>query len=891
MRWRVARARLLFLILILGLNSLLKAQDESRSKAPGAPDQAQAGAQSASTADADKNSAEPDADKNKNKDKDKNKSKDDKSKSARESESENEERFLLQPGEDPENRLFLPFVKHLATDQEQFWTTPVRLRMKDLKWIAPFAGVTAGLIASDSWLSRQIPDDPSQLKRSRDISNYTLYSLAAVSGGSFLLGQVTHDDHLRESGMLSGEAAINSTAVAFLLKAITERPRPLADSGHGTFFRGGASFPSEQSAAAWSIASVWAHEYPGTLSQILAYGMATGVTVTRLTAKQHFASDAVIGSVLGWYFGRQAYRAHHDPELGGTSWGSPLPDQPRDKTRNPDNMGSPYVPLDSWVYPAFDRLIALGYIRSAYLGIRPWTRMECARLLEDAEDRLSNEDSDSGEAGGQSIYSELTAEFAVETARRDGAANVGATLESIYERSTEIAGPPLRDGYHFGETLTNDFGRPYAQGFNAVAGITAHAEFGPLSFYIRGEYQHAPAAASDPPGVLEATANADLLCLAASGARPGCATVPLSELNNATAQIDRFRLLDSAVTLNLYNVQFSFGKQSEWLGPGQTGPLLLSDNAAPIPMFRIDNVSPFYFPLLSRLLGPVRMDFFVGQLSGQRWEFDPPRPTLVGPGFHPQPFIHENKISFKPTENLEFGMGVTAIFGGPGLPFTWSEFVRSYYVHKQSIEAGNPAKRFSEFDFSYRIPGLRKWLTVYNDSLVGDEYSPIGSSRPLLNPGIYLPHVPKIAKMDLRVEGLKEPFEAGHGALPGFPYFDLRYRSGYTNDGSPLGTWIGRAGFGGQAWATYWLSARNKLQVSYRHQEVNSKFVVNAEGAGGGHANDFSAQCDFKLGPEVNFTGVVQYEQWNFPVLRSTAQSDVTASVQLTFHPNLQFHK
>ena len=888
MMWRVARARLFSLILILGLNSLLKAQDENRSKAPGAPDQAQAGAQSASAAVADKSSASPDADKNKNQDKEKNKD-NDKDKDKSKSESESEDRFLLQPGEDPENRLIRPFVKHLATDQEQFWTSPVRLRMKDLKWIAPFAGVTAGLVASDSWLSRQVPDSSSQLKRSRDISNYGLYSLAAVSGSSFLLGQVTHDDHLREAGMLSGEAAVNSTAVAFLLKAITERPRPLANSGRGTFFRGGASFPSEQSAAAWSIASVWAHEYPGTLSQILAYGLATGVTVTRITAKEHFPADAVIGSVLGWYFGRQAYRAHHDPELGGTSWGSPLPDQPHDKTRNPDKMGSPYVPLDSWVYPAFDRLIALGYVRTAYVGIRPWTRMECARLLEDAQDQLGNEDF--GDGGGQSIYNELTTEFAVETARRDGAANIGATLDSIYERSTEIAGPPLRDGVHFGETLTNDFGRPYGQGFNAVAGVTAHAELGPLSFYIRGEYQHAPAVASDPPSVLLATASADLLCLSPATGRPGCATVPLSELNNATSQIDRFRLLDSAVTLNLYNVQFSFGKQSEWLGPGQTGPLLLSDNAAPIPMFRIDNVSPFYFPVLSRLLGPVRMDFFVGQLSGQRWEYNPPQPTLVGPGFHPQPFIHENKISFKPTENLEFGMGVTAMFGGPGLPFTWSEFVRSYYVHRQSIEAGNPAKRFSQFDFSYRIPGLRKWLTVYNDSLVGDEYSPIGSSRPLLNPGIYLPHVPKIPKMDLRVEGLKEPFEAGHGALPGFPYYDLRYRSGYTNDGVPLGTWIGRAGFGGQAWATYWLSARNKLQVSYRHQEVNSKFVVNAEGAGGGHANDFSAQCDFKLGPEVNFTGVVQYEQWNFPVLRSTAQSDVSASVQLTFHPNLQFHK
>jgi hypothetical protein len=147
--------------------------------------------------------------------------------------------------------------------------------------------------------------------------------------------------------------------------------------------------------------------------------------------------------------------------------------------------------------------------------------------------------------------------------------------------------------------------------------------------------------------------------------------------------------------------------------------------------------------------------------------------------------------------------------------------------------------------------------------------------------------------MDLRVEGLKEPFEGvtANEFPAGFPYFDNRYRSGYTNDGNLLGTWIGRAGFGGQAWATYWFSSTSKLQMSYRHQEVNSKFVVNDQGEGGGHTNDFSARCDFKLRPEITFTGTLQYEQWNFPVMRASAQSDVLASIQLTFHPNLTFHK
>src|SRR5262249_28410761 len=133
-----------------------------------------------------------------------------------------------------------------------------------------------------------------------------------------------NNDHLRETGILTTEAALNSTAVAFTLKEITQRPGPL-DNGSGSFFRGGASFPSEHSALAWSIASVLAHEYPGPLTKFLAYGLASGVTISRVTSKQHFASEAFVGSVLGWYMGRQIYRAHHDPEVGGTSWGSSAP--------------------------------------------------------------------------------------------------------------------------------------------------------------------------------------------------------------------------------------------------------------------------------------------------------------------------------------------------------------------------------------------------------------------------------------------------------------------------------------------------------------------------------------------------------------------------------------
>jgi hypothetical protein len=218
------------------------------------------------------------------------------------------------------------------------------------------------------------------------------------------------------------------------------------------------------------------------------------------------------------------------------------------------------------------------------------------------------------------------------------------------------------------------------------------------------------------------------------------------------------------------------------------------------------------------------------------------------------------------------------MFGGPGLPVTFGNFFHTYYLHSPNA-ASNPGKRISAADMAYRLPGIRNWLTFYMDSLVVDEISPIGSTRASVNPGIYLPQIPKIPKMELRAEGLHE--SAATEFVPGFVYYDeRRYRTGYTNAGNLMGSWIGRAGRGGEGWLTYWLSARNRLQLGYRLQTVSPAFI------GGGRLVDYSARSEFMVGPNISVSGFLQYERWKFPVLSLTGHSDVTASLQCTFYPH-----
>ena len=58
----------------------------------------------------------------------------------------------------------------------------------------------------------------------------------------------------------------------------------------------------------------------------------------------------------------------------------------------PSALGSPYIPVDSWIYPAVMRLYSLGYIDNVFLGMRPWTRASVSHMLEEAGAHIEDAD-------------------------------------------------------------------------------------------------------------------------------------------------------------------------------------------------------------------------------------------------------------------------------------------------------------------------------------------------------------------------------------------------------------------------------------------------------------------------------------------------------------------
>jgi membrane-associated phospholipid phosphatase len=148
------------------------------------------------------------------------------------------------------------------------------------------------------------------------------YGASSIAGAFYLIGRATHNARARETGLLGGEALIDSGIVAAVLKSSTQRPRPRAGKERGDFFDGGLSFPSGHTIAAWSLATVIANEYKDRpYVRFGVYGLAALMSASRFTGRNHFLSDVLVGSAIGYGIGRYVYRVHHDPNIAIDPYG------------------------------------------------------------------------------------------------------------------------------------------------------------------------------------------------------------------------------------------------------------------------------------------------------------------------------------------------------------------------------------------------------------------------------------------------------------------------------------------------------------------------------------------------------------------------------------------
>ncbi len=528
-----------------------------------------------------------------------------------------------------------------------------------------------------------------------------------------------------------------------------------------------------------------------------------------------------------------------------------------------DGQGSTYIPMDSWVYPALDRLHSLGYLDSAFFGLRPWTRLSVLHML-DQSDNAVEDAQGAGSQEAQQIF------LAVERELGGDLSFTGehAELDQVYTRFLGITDTPLNDSYHLGQTIYNDYGRPYQAGINNVSGLSGRAEAGRFSLQVRAEYQHAPSALGYSP--LLGTYLSDVVDFIDDNSVPRQSDIPVGPLGS----VNNFRLLEANVSYHLLKHEISFGKSDHWWGPAQGGAFAWSNNADNIYAFEINRVEPMYIPLFRKLFGPIRYDFFVGSLQGH-----------TAPN---HPYVHAEKVSIHPTKNLEMGFERTVIWGGKGHePVTLHTFLRSFFSTSGTdiftkFSNRDPGARFSAFDFSYRLPFVRNWLTLYTDSFSHDDILPISAPRrAAVRPGIYLSHVPFVPKLDFRVEAASTDPVTSRSNGGHFLFYEGVQQQGVTNKGFLFSDAIGREDKGGQAWLTYHLSPEDQVQVSYRNVKAAKDFI-----AFGTTQNQYKIDLVKRIGPDVQLHAAGQYETWKAPIYRSGQNSDTSVWGEVTWYPH-----
>ncbi|MGC8493184.1 MAG: capsule assembly Wzi family protein [Syntrophobacteraceae bacterium] len=530
------------------------------------------------------------------------------------------------------------------------------------------------------------------------------------------------------------------------------------------------------------------------------------------------------------------------------------------------------VPLDNWAYEGLDKLAGFGLIHSDVKGMRPYTRLEVARLVNEALrtekekklklpsllcyflDKFKRQYKDElAYYGYGKVASPPTLTIKpLEEAKLDYVYSDGRPQDylNLLHRSALNQYPYGGGGivgYEGTPLLPNNQGVVYGKGSNLSFDFAS-------SFQLWGLFS----------GYVEP------IFLVRQNGSPGMfsGSTPAIFGNYSSNDID---LLTGYLKFSPSDAfEIEVGRDSMWWGQGYAGSLLLTDNAPPLDMIKVSNPVSIILPWYFSYLGPFRYNLFCARLEADR---DYPH-TLYG-GMH---------IDFKPTPNLEIGGGRTYQFGGQGSgsPGTFLEWLKDTSFYSIGGTTNNPDNFEAELDWRYRMPCL--WDSEFYGEWGGEDTGFKLNVRKLLFQdigyllGLYFPRITPDARTDLRLEYEDNVNEPG-SKLTGLWYTHTTYFSGMTYQGLILGDPMGPDARRGYVRVTRYV--QNNLKVgldgSYTQRGANLGRCVSGE---------------FVLGADVTYdinaalTGMVRYS-WgdfrNFNLVPGDNQQDNLLMMQMKY--------
>lgn len=417
---------------------------------------------------------------------------------------------------------------------------------------------------------------------------------------------------------------------------------------------------------------------------------------------------------------------------------------------------TPNVPIDDPAYRDIDKLVALGLVKDAIYGQRPWSRREFARMVANAENHL------------QEIPVPLAPDDR-EISPRIAAFEILERLKSRFHEELTDAGTtsgeqktfrlhPL-EKVRFDYTILDSPSRPFSIN-NGLGNLNAASN--PLTAYSEGRHY----VDGNTLG-LETTHAAKLTPYLSLYARPRFEI--LFPSNGSTEFNPLFQQVYAKFAYR--NFELEVGRDSLIWGQGEFGGLMFSNNARPLDMIKMTSSAPFFHPWIFRYLGPSKYTFFIANL-GPEADF-------------PYAFLFGIRASARPVSFLELGFNHTIIMGGDGAPaIKWFDPISEFFFVRRGGVRGQGSQladhRFG-IDWRLRIPWMRNsewYFEALWDDFGRETISANITEQMGFTSGFYIPRMTPDGWADLRLE---------YSHIPPVFYRHGTWRSGYSLNRNLLG--------------------------------------------------------------------------------------------------------
>ncbi|MFH1782419.1 MAG: capsule assembly Wzi family protein [Candidatus Omnitrophota bacterium] len=399
------------------------------------------------------------------------------------------------------------------------------------------------------------------------------------------------------------------------------------------------------------------------------------------------------------------------------------------------------VPVRHWSYEAIEKLAILDLVDIADIGFRPVSRIKMAYMIKSAIEKTQDYELDFDWA--EQEYLEILLYNLIEEFRGELVA-IGVDVVSIGdEKSKKIIfkSPELNVEKAYVTTdlkevfFENKEGWKLKEGFNLRAKVNSWAKV--ANFF----------AVSLTPGVRYSAKDTDV------------------DIEDAHIRFSHPRI----------NMELAVGRNSMWWGPGFYGSLLMTDNAFPMDMVRLNNVHPFRLPWILRKIGRFNTQMFTSRLEENRSV--------------PHTYISGWRLDYMPCDFLKFGFGHILMFGGKGvkrLGFAnfWSATSLVFSAAGGGTETEN---HIISGDIQLFLRRIDRFLPIATGAKLYTEWGGEDESGNVpidlaSITGMYLTDVFKIPGFDGKIEFAK---------FNKVWYTHFKYRSGYTHRGSFIGHSLG----------------------------------------------------------------------------------------------------